>query len=430
MSRERVFVILDTMIYLHYQPADQLNLPDLLGVDKVTVLVPRITLRELDEHKDSHQNSKIRDRAKNRLASIRRWLEENNGQISEKVEICFHAVLPRIDFIDHCLNQGWGDNQLLATIIQFKEDHQGERIILVTQDTGLLLTAQHIGIDTLMIPDDKKLPQEEDPLVKENRQLSNEVLRLKSLCPRLVLRFSDFDDSVIHSEFELEAPCAEKSFDKKDLLNRLNNDYPEEHPSSIPRNTLYAVLEQITDGEYTRYNRDRELYFKKMLQYIDLIGEYNILRKRTLPLRLELRNIGTVPGKDIDLHIHFPDGFELFTEDDFPEEPVEPSPPVKPRSTGEITKDFLVSGPMIPSLNNIMPHFGPPDPFDLKKTNSYDLTDHYTDLKHGYIREIKQLFVVFPSYDDAKSFSFEYVITAANLPSQERGTLNIVVNKK
>lgn len=44
-----VNVFLDTMVYLHFVPLEQIDLCGVLGADRVTILVPRVTLKELEK---------------------------------------------------------------------------------------------------------------------------------------------------------------------------------------------------------------------------------------------------------------------------------------------------------------------------------------------------------------------------------------------
>ena len=50
--RVQMKVFFDTMVFLHYKSLDELDVVDVLGPPPHTVLVPRVTLRELDKHKD------------------------------------------------------------------------------------------------------------------------------------------------------------------------------------------------------------------------------------------------------------------------------------------------------------------------------------------------------------------------------------------
>lgn len=436
MNNNRQYVMLDTMVYLHYRSPDELCLPEMLGASDVVLLVPRITMQELDVHKNTHPIPKIRDRARKRLVAIQRWID--TGQVVPGVSIRFDALRPTIDFASNGLNPQWNDDQLLAAIIQFRDTNPDDSIALLTQDTGLLLTAKHIGIRTVMVPDDKLLPQEEDLLAKENRELRNELLRLKTARPNLVLRFCGSSDDSEHIEFELETPSATPTFDRDAFLSELRAAVPEMHPAPPPSVDSFASSidlasafgERIPASEYKRYSRDREAYFRQMLDYIGRLAAYRTQPERTLLLELELRNIGTVPGEDIDIHIHFPDGFELYSEDGLPQQPPEPSPPEKPQTDLQRRMASITAGlghmPYLRGLSNI----GPPDPFSLRKTNSYDLTDHVSRLKHGCAYALKKLYLVFPSYEAATPFNFDYRIAAANLPEAATGTIHVVVRKK
>ena len=52
-------MFMDAMIYLHCKPVHEINSKELFGVDEITLQVPRITIRELDGHKDSHSSNRI-----------------------------------------------------------------------------------------------------------------------------------------------------------------------------------------------------------------------------------------------------------------------------------------------------------------------------------------------------------------------------------
>lgn len=59
------YIVLDTMVFLHYQPLEKINFADILGSANHVVVIPLITLNELDQHKNTHQNPQIRERVPN-----------------------------------------------------------------------------------------------------------------------------------------------------------------------------------------------------------------------------------------------------------------------------------------------------------------------------------------------------------------------------
>lgn len=97
MNENRQHVILDTMVYLHYRSPDELCLPEFLGASDVVVIVPRITMQELDVHKNTHQNAKIRDRARKRLVAIQKWIDA--GQVVPGVSIKLDAARPGLGLL-------------------------------------------------------------------------------------------------------------------------------------------------------------------------------------------------------------------------------------------------------------------------------------------------------------------------------------------
>ena len=389
MEKTKTYVILDTMVYLHYRPVDELCLTELLDASDVTVLVPRITLQELDGHKNTHQSAKIRERARNRLAAIQKWIDA--GEIAPRISIKFGATRPKIDFAAHGLEPRWNDDQLLATVIEFRDEHPEERVALLTQDTGLLLSAKQFGIEAVMVPDDKRLPPEEDPLAKENQELKNQLLRLKTARPNLILRFRGDSDELTHAEFELEGPVAVPPFDKEGFLAQLRIAVPEIHPNPTgplgsPSRSFAlseAFRQPVPDSEYKRYNEERETYLQQMLNYVDRTAAYLTRPERTLLLELELRNVGATPGEDIDIYVHFPDGFGLYSEDDLPQRPCEPSPPEKPQTDLQRSMANLKPRFERPPFLDRLCDIGPSGPFSLRKTDSYELTDNVARLKHG-----------------------------------------------
>lgn len=65
----RRFVFPDTNTFLHYQNIDQIDWPDVLGCDEVTIVITRIVIRELNRHKDGPTSPKIRERSAAALCS-------------------------------------------------------------------------------------------------------------------------------------------------------------------------------------------------------------------------------------------------------------------------------------------------------------------------------------------------------------------------
>lgn len=426
------------MIYLHCAPVDQIDFRSMLQADAVRLLVPRVTFKELDKHKSSHANSRIRDRARKVLT----YLEEmigSGGEIREGVTLRFLPRMPDLDFHQYGLNESWNDDLLIASALECKLSDIERETFLITHDTGARLTCRHLEIRTLELPDKYRLPAELDENEKENQRLRRELQQLKNALPKISVGFSNGSEQTAH--FEIQAPEAENENGIADRLRQLKemnppmtrpteSDQPETTSALLSRFSGPRLLAgAVSDAEYSRYNRELEHYLTQYEKYLrDLLAARN-RSKRTIEFALSVSNTGSAPAEDVDVHFHFPDGFTLFVEEKRPRFPVEPSPPPKPRNAIEMMRadlpdiDGLMLRPNLPDIGGSLSNF------DLRRTNSYDLTDHFRRIKHGFVETLPDLCLIFDRFDDARSFHCDYEISVGNLPSPVTGQLNFVIAK-
>lgn len=133
-------IFLDTMIYLHYQFLDDLDLSDIFGPCPHTILIPRITLREIDAHKNGQVN-RLKERARKVTKKFEQWSKVSSVKEGVTVEIL--PLMPRVDFSQLGLNPAWNDDMLIASVIDYRNSNPCERVVLVTQDSGPRMTAAH-----------------------------------------------------------------------------------------------------------------------------------------------------------------------------------------------------------------------------------------------------------------------------------------------
>jgi hypothetical protein len=84
----------------------------------------------------------------------------------------------------------------------------------------------------------------------------------------------------------------------------------------------------------------------------------------------------------------------------------------------------------IPHLNLWSPtvaDFKMPSSFNIKRTGSYTVTDHFARIKHGGAVKLHKLFLTFDPHEAARSFHCDYTIRPANLPDPVRGRLHFVI---
>ena len=66
-------VFLDTNCYMHYRPIEEIDWEAVLGGSPVRIVLPRVVMNELDKHKDSHPQSKMKERVRRTLRHIEEW---------------------------------------------------------------------------------------------------------------------------------------------------------------------------------------------------------------------------------------------------------------------------------------------------------------------------------------------------------------------
>lgn len=436
MNKE-IYVFLDTMIFLHYKPIEEINLPRILDAEKVIIVIPRITIQELDKQKNTHQQQRVRERAKNVLKKIEKWIQEETI-IKDGTKISYYKKFPqKINFDEFGLNQNWNDDILLATILQFSSENPTAIIQLLSQDTGPRLTAQHLGIFAREFPSEFMLPVISDPLEKENLDLKKEIKKLQSSLPQLIICFGGRETAESFAKFQLKRndEIIKKKVQKK-LVDALQK-YPKRNKEIEvnSNNALFASainsFAKIQADEIERYNNEVDDYIKKYKKYLEEYSRIGEIVGKTINFQLKIENIGTAPADDVDFYFYFPDGFTL--SEKCPSLPKEPIPPVAPRTWQQI----IQGGMNLHNLGNyssilqpIMPKIGVPKTFTLKKTNSYEIKDQTERIKQGGQFFLPELFLIFDSFETANSFACEYKIQPANLPGPIEGKLNFIIEKE
>ena len=434
-------VFFDTMIFLHYRSLDQLNLTQILGPSPHTLLVPRITLRELDKHKNTHRSNRIQERARKVLKKIEAWT--GGDEVRPGVSADFLSAMPMVDYAKLRLNPDWSDDLLIATVLQYKTDHPDESVILVTQDSGPRMTASQLGITVLELPAEWKLPAEPDPIEVENRELAKTIAALQNALPKLIVSFAGAEEPEQHATFALPPSPESMEHEIARKLEEVKTKLPKQHPPQptppdpkSPASLLQSQLanlrymDPIDHKEYERYNRGVDEYIRNYEQYMHDTWEAQAATKRSLLFEIEIRNIGTSPAEDVDVLLHFPDGFRLFSEDDLPSLPEEPRPPRKPRTRMQMITESISYIPRIDIGRPALPDFRMPSSFSIERTGSYDVREHFQRIKHGDHVVLPEMFLTFDSYESASSFSCQYTIRPSNLPEAVTGELHFVIEKE
>jgi len=444
-------LFLDTNIYLHYQFFDQIDWCKVADAESITIVVPPVTIRELQHHKDGNPSSRIAKRAGKVLVRLGElFASSSTATLRDGVALRFEDREPVIDPTRHVLNMTIQDDQLIASMLSHRESNPASTIVLVTADSGLLLKgkARRYDIEAIAPGIEYRLPEEPDPNQERIRALEQEIRELKATIPRLTLTFENGEQ---HVELTLSAPVELTAEEIQQKLSEIRDQHPTrdternstDPDESVTKITRRALMEgtilpgSIAPDEISRYNAALADYYEAYEQYLRDLVRHSDYEARSAELVILVANEGTTPAEGIDIFMHFPDGFTLLAADDVPAEPQPPRLPDPPRTALQLLGNMTYRPPIeIPSSFLHHPGLdssGPPpnvSPPTIRRTSSYEVDFRVRKLKHGFQLELDPLWVVFGSFAEAHSFGVEYHIHAENLPSAIHGKLNIVVKKQ
>lgn len=437
------YVFVDTNIFLHYKFFIELPWQTIFNDDFEIVLAP-VVMDELDKHK-RHQNPKIALRAKKVLAKI----EEINTQPGSYP---FRYVFKRPSqdtFDQHQLDRKEQDDCILASMLEFKPEHPGYNIILVSNDTGPRFRAASLGIDATKLAEEYLIPIEKSEEQKQIEKLSQEVAKYKTQTPKVSLCFKDGAIRYEHQMKEIletsEAFLSQRMAVIKEKHPPLVWEDPEiarakftEELKSQPKGTLFGealksskllsafpLFNSVSKDQVENFNKENNDFFGMYEHFLRKLFTLNVIKSLSLPIAIQMKNDGNIPAVDIDIWLHFPDGFDLFNTDNYPKKPKEPRPPYRPKHRYDTGPMFVQN---IGSLYNDGPGSMPNINFNgptIRKTNSYEVDFHVKSLKHFQAHDLEHLIVVFPSYEEIINFTIDYKIVISNVPEPIVGKLSI-----
>jgi hypothetical protein len=240
--------------------------------------------------------------------------------------------------------------------------------------------------------------------------------------------FARAEDPGNFAQFVLPAPPLPRETDIEQTVDELRDQYPKQYPSRQPRFVgARGELGFIPPGEHERYNRDVDRFLSDYKKFLHDTDEMEAAFKRCIRFQIEIHNKGTAPADDVDVSFHFPDGFQLFSKDNLPAYPEKPDPPIEPRTTTQIMMDNA-SRVLDSGISSAMDReFKLRESFSIKRTNSYNVTDHFDRIKHGDHKRLRELFLIFDSYESASPFTCDFNLRVANLPKPVTGQLHFVI---
>ncbi len=396
------FAFLDSNVFLHYRRPDEIDWPALLEGKDVVLLVAPLVVRELEKHKTFSPVPRIKKRA----AEIIRWLgpyvdaPSPDQPLRSGVRLAIVRFDPTIDFAGHHLSREIADDILIASVLEFSQAHPGERVALVSADTGIRLKAPAHGIELKRPPDEFLLPEEADPQAKEIRNLKEQLSAYQRRQPALHVTFPSGRTNQPASRPDVQIPTRDQI----------------EHDLWMAESEARSEYSHVLLGTDEADDAREAVFEHKSARskYLRALQQARVHRSRTIPLALILENKGTAPASNIDLELTV----NVATVSVAGAEQVDPEPPFGQEPYGWRGARDQNAGTKSTSSDE-------PISIAADSAERQRATFHVPRLKQHDRSHLAPLYVTFPTHEDVCPFSVEYRMTFDEHPDVLTGRLDV-----
>lgn len=229
------YLFVDTNVLLHYRRLEEIDWLNLSKSKEVVIVLCPVVIRELDQHKISHPQSKIRKRAQEIIASLHHKLSsEESDIIRHGVQLEFVAEEPSIDFGKYGLRSEIADDWLIASVIELRRRHPTDEIKIVSADLGLSIKAKAQSIKVLRPFETDKLADDLDEGERRIKDLQRELAEIKNSLPELRLCFWKSEKRNV-LRFQLQQPIPFSEEQANSEMNQIRAKHPFFSLPSKPR---------------------------------------------------------------------------------------------------------------------------------------------------------------------------------------------------
>lgn len=411
------YLFLDTNIYLHYIDVEQIDWNEVVGDTNITIVVPRITIREIDQHKDQSRG-KIQKRAKVISAKFAQAFLEGKT-FKHPFALCDEPAASSFDgskFNIH-INDDW------FILSALHSNYDVADIVVISSDTNLLLKAKENGLIFRKMSDKYRLKEELSNEEKEINTLKAELEKYKNRQPKPSIVFKEGDGS----KLVLKRPNKRDLEDELSIyMENLKKEYPywEKEKVRTSSNLLGLTL-LVTQEQIDKHNTELDDYFKEEEEYQRFLLQKDILNGRFKELSFGILNDGNAQTGDMNVFIEFPENINLYNRDS--KISIDDIAPVKPTSYG-LDRKFLRSM----EVEKYLRPFGNGIPqiyrWDINQTiGKREFQFRYSNLNHNMIHYLDIKKSIYIDLGNCNNFCIRWCIIDSVLIEPVKGTLNVII---
>lgn len=428
----RVTAYVDTNIFLHFQPFDQIPWLKELKADFVALRVPPDVIGELNKHKDGHKVTHMKERAGKILRRIMNIALTNEGRVGDSgtVTITCEQHAPGFDLQARGFDSAISDDRILAAVLDYKERHPDEYVVLVTDDFGAGLRAHGYGVVPLGLSETLRIAPSPDEKQQRINELEERVRSMEKVGLRLHLSFPGGasectltvepdtivtdGDAKAYADAQVAKLAPHQTGAAYQQMARSQHKLLDDEILSSFVPTITAAARMFAEKAHANLMS----FHSKCAAYFSATWKHSNDMRRTKEIRLELENTGTGPAEDVYVRVRLPKGIIIYPQGVPTDAPVPPIPPgtsAKPEQRrGQKAK---------PPVQHAFEYVGPQE-----LAEHWDVRFRLPRLNHHLAEQVIGLHIRFPTPVAVSSFEIQYRVSAGNATDAVDGRLSVIVN--
>ena len=342
-------------------------------------------LNALDNYKSDRRRQPRAERALEEIRSI--WDGGNvvrDGVTLESIQLSIRRETFPPDY-----DPDNNDDHILLLLKNYQDQHQGDDVLIATEDGGMELKCRARGIPYVRPDAAQKLQSVSDEAAKEIQRLRQEVESQKARQPEIIIGIADSE--------KIATVCS--------VHLGLNREFQ----------TVSIPADRPTDGGYmariTRYEltpEQFETYRQECIEHNQAVEVLSKFIARAFEVQLAVGNMGTSPAHNVDVHIRFPHSIIVLRADSVEA----PAPPKKPSWRGSyldrLDTSAILSMPEVGSVFHNLSYTIEPSG-DAVHIKIKELKQHHPEV-------LKTFVIGFRGEVEPSSFNADCQITANELP--------------
>lgn len=411
---QTTYAVLDTNDFLEHRRFTEIDWLDLVGADRVTLVVPWQVVAELDDNKSNNRYATKRERARELLPLIEHYAQVAVGE-EVRAGVTMEFFSQSVDDIcrENDLSPTVPDHVVIASAISIERLRGKGAVVLITGDTGMRMTARRVGLAVISMPESLRLPQALDEAERERRELERELQRFQSRRPQFTIGWAG-EEKIIRVALTPHSKASPQALDQVTSQRVSKIALPPPYILGNAENPRHAdAVSRVTE------------FRKKFRKYVEDLDDARLRDSLTFETRISLKNLGTKPATDVRLRVEFPDG--IVVADEKPKYPAQPAAP----SFGVSLLDSLNPNLGLASFETLIRHpIIPSAPGNIRSWVENDgrtVVLRVTKLHQSYTASTDSLYISFDEAAGIRSFAAHFHLVADDVVEPIEGTLSVVI---